>query len=158
TMFATGYVVSNYLDDGAFQETVFITGGGTAEVQSGGIAMNLVPKEGGNKFSGQGVNLYSDSHLASSNYTDELKARGLVIPSSLVKSWDYGWSLGGPIRESKLWFFGAYRNWGVNTTVSNTFDEQGNQGVDDNLLQSMLLRLTYQANQKNKFAAFYTRN
>ena len=44
--------VQSYLNDAGSQEMVYQTGGGSGDSPTGGVRMNLVPKEGGNKFSG----------------------------------------------------------------------------------------------------------
>jgi len=42
--------VSVYHNDGAYQEYVYQVSGGTAESQTGGVRMNMIPKEGSNQF------------------------------------------------------------------------------------------------------------
>ena len=41
-----------YMNDAAVQELTYTTGSESAEIQSSGIRVNSVPKDGGNKFSG----------------------------------------------------------------------------------------------------------
>src|SRR3954463_1520982 len=41
-----------YMNDGAIQELTYSTGSESAEIQSSGIRVNSVPKDGGNRFSG----------------------------------------------------------------------------------------------------------
>ena len=59
------------------QETVLSTSGISAETNADGVQINLVPKEGGNTFSGSASGLYSGESLQSDNLSDELRARGL---------------------------------------------------------------------------------
>ena len=99
---STGSTPCNYTDDGAFQEIAFTSGGGTAEQQTGAVVTNLIPREGGNKVSIAGVANYSDKNFASSNYSSELKTRGLAAPPTLVRDWDEDWNFGGPLKKSKL--------------------------------------------------------
>src|SRR5439155_364810 len=44
--------IQSYLNDAGNQEMVYQTGGGTVDSPTGGVKINLVPKEGGNRFSG----------------------------------------------------------------------------------------------------------
>jgi len=71
--------------------------------------------------------------------------------------YDLNSSLGGPIVRDKLWFFGSLRDWSTDLVVLNSFYRDGSPGVDDNRLTSGLMRLTYQANTRNKFSAYLDR-
>jgi hypothetical protein len=44
----------NYLDDAIFQEMTYQSGG-TAEAEGSGVVANMIPKDGGNMFSGVGA-------------------------------------------------------------------------------------------------------
>src|SRR5207244_1219599 len=44
--------IQSYMNDAGAQEMVYQTGGGAADSTSGGVRINLVPKEGGNTFRG----------------------------------------------------------------------------------------------------------
>lgn len=155
--FTQANIPCNYVDHGAFQEIVYQTGGGAADTQAGGLAMNLIPREGGNRFSGSALALYSNTRLSSQNWNEGLGARGLTLPGRLDRLFDDSVSIGGPVKRDRLWFFSANRVWGVDRVIPNTLDEFGNQGIDDNILESYLLRLTYQLSPKNKIGMFYNR-
>ncbi len=61
------------------QEITFQTGGISAESETGGITMNVVPKEGGNTFTGYFNASYANSSLQGVEHdADELLARGLI--------------------------------------------------------------------------------
>jgi hypothetical protein len=94
-------------------EMVLQTGGISAEVNADGPVMNVVPKSGGNNFQTILNGLYSNHSMESDNLTDELRARGLTESNKRVKIFDEAASLGGPIKRDRLWFFGAYRTWGM---------------------------------------------
>ena len=151
---------SVYFDDGAFQELAFQTVGGTAESQVSGVVVNMIPKDGGNTFSGAGVATYSNKSLYSSNYSDDLKARGLLSPSEMQELWDYDASVGGPLKDKKLWFFGSFRNWGSDKTIADTFRQPGvtESGKYSyiNKLESYMGRVTAQVSQQNKISGFYS--
>ena len=154
-----GNNISVYFDDAQVQEYTFDTIGGGAESQISGVVVNMVPKEGGNVFKGTGVVNWANSSLYDSNYTDDLRARGLLSPSEMRKLWDYNASVGGPILNDRLWFFASERYWGSDKTVPVTFNQPGvtpeGQYSYINRLYSTLVRLTSQINEKNKVSGYY---
>ena len=159
-----------------FQEVVVETSGLSAERNTGGVQMNIVPKDGGNTFSGSFSTSISTPDLQSDNLTDELRARGLGFSPSLKKHNDTGGAVGGPLVRDKLWFFNAYR-FGANQQYQqgNYFNKLQNQrvGVDpawrvtfyepdlerpaftDDFYRDYSLRLTWQAAAKHKIVASY---
>lgn len=151
---------SVYFDDGAFQELAFQTVGGTAESQVSGVVVNMIPKDGGNQFNGAGIATYSNESLYSSNYSDDLKARGLLSPSTMQQLWDYNASVGGPLKDRKLWFFGSFRNWGSDKTIADTFSQpgvaEGGKYSYVNKLESYMGRVTAQVSQQHKLSGFYS--
>src|SRR5438876_3318657 len=92
-----------------FQELVVETTSGSAESTTGGVQINIIPKDGGNKFSGSASIEATGSGLVSDNTNDALRARGLQGAPSVKKYYDVGGGFGGPIKKDKLWFFLAYR-------------------------------------------------
>jgi len=146
-----------YLNDGAFQEYVFQVSSGVAETQTGGVRINMIPREGGNQFSGQFITLFSNTDLQGQNVTDKLRARGLTTPAALYRLYDVNGSLGGPIVRNRLWFFTSTRVWAYNNFVANAFNPDGSQAQDDNLLEGYTNRLTWQMSQKNKLTAVLDR-
>src|SRR5262249_21883253 len=59
-----------YMNDAAVQELSYATGSESAEIQSSGIRVNQVPKDGGNRFSGSLFAQYQGSGLQADNRTD----------------------------------------------------------------------------------------
>jgi len=49
---AQGAYSGVYWNDGSFQELSYVTGADSAEMGQGGMRVNMVPKDGGNRFSG----------------------------------------------------------------------------------------------------------
>ena len=94
------------------EEMVLQTSGISAEVNADGPVMNIVPKEGSNTFRTMLNGAFSNNHMESDNLSDELRARGLQTGNKTVKIFDESVSVGGPIKQDKLWFFGAYRTLG----------------------------------------------
>ncbi|HME99485.1 MAG TPA: carboxypeptidase regulatory-like domain-containing protein [Terriglobia bacterium] len=92
-----------------FQEVVVETASSSAESTTGGVQINIIPKDGGNTFSGTASIEVTGPGLASDNMNDELRARGLKGAPSVRKYYDVGGGIGGPIKKDKLWFFAAFR-------------------------------------------------
>jgi Carboxypeptidase regulatory-like domain len=95
------------------EEMALQTSGISAEVNADGPVMNVVPKQGGNTFQTMLNALYGNHSMESDNLSDDLRSRGLTAANKRVKIFDEAASLGGPIKRDKLWFFGAYRTWGM---------------------------------------------
>lgn len=159
------------------QETTLETTGMSAESMTGGIQINIVPKDGGNTFSVYTNNSYSNGDLQSSNLTDDLRARGMLTePAKVRKIYDYGVGVGGPIMKDRLWFYSAHRWWGAQSGAAgnyynlnqNRFVGAADSGVtiyepdlsqpaySDNRNRDHSARLTWQAAPKHKFAANYS--
>src|SRR4029079_5576582 len=92
-----------------FQEVTVETGGISAERNTGGVQMNIVPRDGGNTFSGSFNTSHTAPSLQEDHLNDELSARGLRLLSSLKKHYDTGGAFGGPILRDRLWFFAGSR-------------------------------------------------
>ncbi len=105
-------------------EMVLQTSGISAEVNADGPVMNVVPKQGGNTFQTILSGLYSNHSMESDNLTSDLRARGLNAANKRVKIFDEAASLGGPIKKDTLWFFGAYRTWGMAKQYAGVFWNQ----------------------------------
>ena len=119
----SGSAWSNFsLNDAAAQEMVFETGAISTEASSGGVRVNVIPREGGNRFSGSGFGNFSKRSMERNNLTADLQARNPVLRSpgfdSLV---DESAAFGGPIRRDRLWFFVAHRYRSNDLTGSNQF-------------------------------------
>ena len=83
TPFASGQTVSFYHNDGAYQEMVYQISSGSAETQTPGVSINMIPREGGNRYSSSFIGIYSNDGLQSTNFSEELRARGLTAPARL---------------------------------------------------------------------------
>src|SRR5262245_182251 len=99
-------------DVGNAQEVTMLTSGGLGEMETAGLTMNIVPKQGGNNFSGLAfVSGYSESMLAD-NYNADLKARGVTVPAPVYRVYDVNIAAGGPIVKDKLWYYMSVREQG----------------------------------------------
>lgn len=145
-----------YANIDVVEESVY-TAGGTAEATTGGVTVNMIPRQGGNKLSGNIIGIFGNTSTQGSNYDDGLKARGLTQPQALDKQWDFNASVGGPILADRLWFFASFRDWAVNNYIADSFNKDGSQVKEGNNIFAGTGRLTYQISPRNKFTAFYDR-
>ena len=105
-----GMGVSGYVPEvGNSQEVVFTLSGGLGEATTGGPQMNIIGKQGGNRFAGSFFISGTGSAFQGNNLTPEQQAKGLTAANSIKKLWDVNPSFGGPIVRDKLWFFGTFR-------------------------------------------------
>jgi len=161
-----GMGVSGYVPEvGNSQEVVFNLSGGLGEATTGGPQMNIVGKQGGNRFAGGFFISGTGSSLQGSNLTPEVIAKGLTATGDIRKLWELNPSMGGPIVRDKLWFFGTFRyllsrqgvpSMWVNKNAGNpnawTYDpDKSQQAVNDGVWKQGNVRLTYQPTARNKF-------
>lgn len=95
--------------------------GQSAENETNGLHFNLIPKEGANVFKGSFFTNFTNSDLASDNYTDELRSLGLGSRATVKTMYDINPTLGGPLKEDKLWFYAGLWRWRTDTYVGGRF-------------------------------------
>ncbi len=105
----------------AAQEIVLETNAVSAEGENGSLNVNLVPRDGGNRFDGLFSADYTNSRMQSDNIDAQLLGRGLLNAPKTRKIWDAGGGMGGPILKDRLWFFGAHRNWGSSAEFAGSY-------------------------------------
>ena len=168
--------IQTYTNDAGNQEMVYQTGGGNVDSPTGGVKINLVPKEGGNRFTGSIFQGYESSSLQSDNLTPYLADRGVKTVDKIGKYNDTNFTLGGPIKKDKLWFFGSGRFFTVNKPIANTYVSDGTkvgiaacqaalagrgtlcpQGEDPQHQYSGLFRMTWQISPRQKLSGYYDR-
>jgi len=150
-----------------FQEVVAETTGIGADRDTGGVQLNMIPKDGGNVFSGTANFAYTGPDLQSNNIGDDLIARGLNTSTqglaSIKKFVETAVGVGGPIKRNRLWFYGAARKsitqqyaagiyWNkLKQPQSMLYEPDLSRPASSNdFYRDYSLRLTLQANEKNK--------
>jgi len=163
--------VQSYMNDAGNEQMVYQTGGGTADSPTGGMKLNMAPKEGGNGFHGSFYSAFENSSLQSNNLSSSLRSRGVQAVDRIGDYHDIDGTFGGPIKKDKLWFFVSGRLFTVDKPVTNSFYvPKGNtfadcvnakvackQGINEQSINSVLVRLTWQVSPKNKLAAYIDR-
>jgi hypothetical protein len=159
------------MNQAATAELAYEAGGAPAEVQTGGVLQNAIPKEGGNTFRGTFHTVFGHENLNGSNQTPELQAV-LGEVNRNAYSYNVNPGYGGPIVQDRLWFYGAFlrrdqKDWVAGSKFTgegtpeqrakNGFGEAGTQGFNRNYANSGLLRLTNQLTDKHRWRLGFER-
>jgi hypothetical protein len=139
-----------YYDFDMFEE-LNITTGGAADVtiQTGGIALNMVTRRGGNKLSLAGRFYLTDNFFQSDNLTQKLRDEGAVGTMKIQYIKDYGFNAGGPLWKDKLWWWGSYG-------VQDIYIYSISGTKDQSLLNNYNFKLNAQLLPNNRFEALVT--
>ena len=113
TLQAGGNIGGQIPDAGSATEVTVDHTAVSAELPTGGVRINFIPRDGGNRFAAAAFFTFTNGSLAGSNFTDELKAAGLTTPNEVKKNWDLNASAGGPIKRDTLWFWFSSRYIGT---------------------------------------------
>ena len=140
-----------------------------AQAATGGVRINFIPRDGGNRFSGTVFGSYANGDWASDNFTGtDVQQRGLPVPGTIKANGDFNPGFGGPIKRDKLWFFLSGRSLFADNYVASTYFNQNANKLDrydyvPSTDQAILhqeqtiyqARLTWQASPKHKFGMTY---
>ena len=143
--------------------------GGLGETDRGGPAFNMIPRTGGNNFSGTYFLSYAGEWAQGNNLDDQLKSFGITEVPGLIKNWDTNFALGGPIKRDRLWFFGNVRSFGSASDVPGLYGNRnaGNPNAftyaPDTSIKARnandkkigAIRLTNQLTQRNKLQFYF---
>ena len=159
--------------DTSIAEYVYDYSSNQAEVETGGVRMNMIPKEGSNVFSGGFYANWGHPSWLANNIDQNLIDRGIEGGRDAAfrtdQSWQIGPSLGGPIVRDNLWFFMSYsyRRAAFFPAALFNSEDQGAltyvPNLDDPTLETSnayegTLRLTWQATAKDKVQAYWSNN
>jgi hypothetical protein len=119
---SNGGGVSGYLYDMNNSAEVQVSiSGGLGEADRGGPAFNIIPKTGGNNFSGMYFGSFSGQWGQTSNIDQHLRDLGFADAPALRKNWDSNFALGGPIVKNRIWFYGNFRTQGSHVDTGNLY-------------------------------------
>jgi hypothetical protein len=164
-----GTQISMYPDPYLLQEVNYQLGNGSAEVSQGGVVFNQITKTGTNTLHGGGMFSGATHGMGSSNTSPELRAQLLatvppkvlavnpdIVPGADIQHiYDSGAWLGGPIFRDKLWFLGTAHTQVLKQYILGSYDPDGNQVVDDNVMWNVAAKVSWQANRSNQLSYFY---
>jgi hypothetical protein len=161
--------VQNYFNSSMSQEMVYTTSGASADVSGGGVRLNMIPRDGGNRTSGSIFSGYQTKGFQTDNLTQALKDRGLRSTDGIDQLYNVEAAMGGPIKKDKVWYFMSARTFHLDTLPADVFLASGpatptaapprgtEPGVDPQSINSAQARITWQISPKNKFSIYNDR-
>ena len=166
----TGISGGIVLDPGNAQEIAFTLSGALGESETGGASINIVPRTGGNRYSGNLFTSYTETRWFDRNRGTRLSTNAAT--QSYLNDYDVAGAFGGPIKRDKLWFYfnarhrgneswpgGAdigYQNLNKGKFAANYVpDRDAGRLSYSSEYRNASLRLTAQATPKNKFNIYW---
>ena len=143
------------------QEISYETGALSAESEVAGLRSNIIPKDGGNLFTGFFFGAFTNHSLQCDNLTSDLIAKGLKSVDRVNYIYDVDPAAGGPIAKDTLWFYASFRQWETNTYAAGLYynssavpylyvPDLSRQAFEGDRDQNASLRLTWQVGPKSK--------
>jgi len=168
TLQAGGNIGGQTPDVGSASEVTVDTNSLSADLSTGGVRINFVPKDGGNRFSNSTFFTFTNENLQGDNFSDELRQAGLSTPNRIVNAVDFNESIGGPFKRDKVWFWFSTRYNQTEYEVpvlanKNAYDptkflyepDPSTPGANKGYQVNNSLRVTWQASPRNKIAGTY---
>ena len=135
-----------YYDPFMFEQLAYQTGGVSAETSRGGFVYNMVTMTGTNRLAARSCSTATDDSLQFNNISADLRRELLLgVPplalaanpdlqpgSKVLKMYDLGLSVNGPVLVDKLWFVGTLKRTFLDQYRVGSYNPDGTQFVDDN--------------------------
>jgi hypothetical protein len=156
-----------YYPDSNFEEVSVDYAGNSAEVETGGVRINMIPREGGNRFSGHFFTTFAFKELQADNVDQALRDRGLTMGVSIKEIWTVNPVVGGPIKKDRLWFFAAHTSQVADILPVDIFfardpaalvyvPDVSRPASDDTTAHEQSIHFTLQATKKDKVKLYWT--
>ena len=156
-----------YFPDTNFEEIAFSYSANSAEIETGGVSINMIPREGGNSFSGALFTTFGFPGLHADNLDQDLIDRGLDSATKLQRNFTIAPSFGGPIVRDRLWFFLNHTTNFADLQAPGVFHpldpaafvfapDPSRPGIDESTAREQSINLTWQATDKDKFKIYWT--
>jgi hypothetical protein len=150
-------------------ELVISSFGNLGEAEVGSPIVNLIPRTGGNMFSGTFYADGANGAMASDNTKALVSSGQLRAPNELIHTSQLNIGIGGPIKRDRLWFFANARHQTDDSYVTNmwvnknagkatawTYDpDYDERATNKNWYANGAIRLTWQVTPKHKLNLFW---
>jgi hypothetical protein len=167
TLQAGGNIGGQTPDVGSAAEVSIDTTSLSADLPTGGVRINFIPRDGGNRFADSAFFTFANKGLQGDNFSDELKAAGLATPTKIVSNFDFNEAFGGPMKKDKVWFWfstrynvvkgeaGIFTNANAFKVNEWLYVPTTTPAVNEGQQFNNSLRVTWQVNPKVKVAGTY---
>jgi hypothetical protein len=166
-----GGVTGGYTADIANAQEVNIRlSGALGESETGGSEINIVPRTGGNRFSGDFNSTYTTEKWFWAN-NQSWQNIPTTTSQAIKNDHDVSMAFGGPIKRDTLWFYSVGRDQGIRKLPSpqdfwpnlwegragfNYQPDRSQPRVEyTNVWRNVNARITWQASARNKFNFFW---
>lgn len=147
-----------YFDYSSLEEVFLGTNGQSAEMPHPGVQSQFIAKSGGNQFNGEYYFDWYNNSLQGSNIPSSYSSAGAFNGSpirahsnEIDRYYDTAINTGGPIKHDKVWWFATFRQQ-FNAVAQPNFNFDSTFNTK---LWNPVGKVTYQANQNNKFIGYY---
>jgi hypothetical protein len=155
---SNGVSQSGYNNFAMVQDVTYQTGAIGADSNGGGVRINMIPRDGGNAFTGDFYVGGSFDGWQKDNLTDELRAAGLRSADALRHLIEVTPAVGGPILRDRVWFFGSVKYSQVQVSPAGArYLSTGEPGETTNDLHNVSGRVTWQISPRNKVSGYIDR-
>ena len=157
----------SYFPDTNFEEISYNYSANSAEVETGGVSINMIPREGGNQFSGAVFTTFTFPALHADNLDQELMDRGLASGTLVERNWTVAPSVGGPLVQDRLWFFATHTSQRADLQAPGVFEaidpralvfqpDPSKPTSDESFVTEQSINFTWQMSEKDKLKAYWT--
>ncbi|MCY4600717.1 MAG: TonB-dependent receptor [Acidobacteria bacterium] len=161
--------------DSNFEELAFNYSASPAEIESGGVRINMIPREGRNDFSGHVFTTFSFQALNADNIagdSDLLAQNPSLTPTLIDEVWTINPVVGGPLVRDRVWFFATHTSQKADTIAGGVFyqtpeavldannwgrvEDLSNPAIDATTIREQSVNFTIQASDRDKFKLYWT--
>jgi hypothetical protein len=167
TLQAGGNIGGATPDVSSASEITVDTSAVNADLPTGGVRINLIPRDGGNTWASSNFFTFTNEGLQGNNLTQRLQDLGVPTPTKTILTMDVNPAFGGPIRRDKIWFWatgrytktedgpaGSFANKNAYNPALWTYEaDPSRPGRNKGVWHSLQTRFTWQAAAKHKVAA-----
>ena len=155
-----------FFPDTGFEELSFSYSASSAEIETGGMSVSLIPREGANRFSGSLFTTFSLPELLADNLDQDLIDRGLETGAAIDQVWTISPTVGGPIVQDRIWFFLTHTTQVGDLQVPGVFfakdpaafvyePDLTRPAIDESNASEQSLNLTFQVTARDKVKAYW---
>ncbi len=161
--------------DSNFEELAFNYSASPAEIESGGVRINMIPREGRNDWSGHFFTTFAFQALNADNIAgdaDLLAQNPSLTPTLIDEVWTINPVVGGPLVRDRIWFFATHTSQQADTIAGGIFyqtpeavldpnnynrvEDLSNPAIDATTIREQSVNFTIQASDRDKFKLYWT--